>query len=103
GGSEQADEEWRQRVHRIAHADYAAPAHQPDLRRFVAEPRRVGGENGGGEVGSAKRVGEIGADPARQRVGALAGKTGIGAIEEDGADLRLGAAEKALDPPRRDP
>src|SRR5438552_9644536 len=40
---------------------------------------------------------QIGADRARQRVGALTHQPGIGAEQQHGADLRVGPVQKAVD------
>ena len=90
-----------QRIAGLAHPDDAASAHQADLRRLVGEPRRIGGERGGGQLGDAERVAQIGADGARDRVGALAHEPGIGAVEQDGADFGIGPPQERGDPRRR--
>ena len=67
------------------------------MRRLVGEARRIGGECRGGQLGDAERVAQIGADRARQRVGALPHEPGIGPEQQHGANLRVGPAQKPLD------
>ena len=97
---EKAGEEPRQPVRGVAHPHHPAPADQAELRRFVGEARRIGGERGAGQIGDAERVAQIRADGAREGVGALAHQPGIGAVEQHRADFRVGALQKRLDPRR---
>ena len=97
---EKAGEKRRLLIAGIAQADDAAARHQADLRRLVGEARRIGGECRGGQLGDAERVAQIGADRARQRVGALPHEPGIGAEQQHGANLRVGPAQKPVDLPR---
>ena len=55
------------------------------------------------QIGDAKRVAQIGADRARHAVGALAHQAGIRAVQQHGADFRVGPPQKRGDPRRGEP
>ena len=92
-----------ERVAGAAHAHHPPPAGQAQLGGFVGEPRGIGGERRRHQIGDAKRIFEVGTDRTRHRFGALTHQALIRAVQQHGANFRIGPLQKRGNPRRGEP
>src|SRR5579875_2993547 len=71
-------------------------------REQVGKPGRIGNKRRPVDSGDAERIGEVGADALREKLGPLAHKAPVGAVQQHRPQLRVGPAQKIGDAGRRD-
>jgi hypothetical protein len=68
------------------------------LGGFVGQARGVRGKKGAAQIGDPERIPQIRADGAREGVSAFVDQTGIGAVEQHGANFLIRPLQKYGNP-----
>ena len=89
-----------ERIAGAAHTHDTPATCKAQLRGFVGEPRRIGGERRRHQIGDAKRISEVGTDGARHHLGPLAHQALIRAVQQRRADFGVGSLQERGNPCR---